>query len=58
MQKIAKEFNLWRIEQGFEIGRPSFLEVEAEKIVDQIVKLPVGGQSVMVSEGMMEIPEA
>ena len=46
----------WRVEQGFEIGRPSFLEVEAEKIAGEIVKVRVGGESVMVSEGTMEIP--
>ncbi|MEM9508075.1 MAG: PhzF family phenazine biosynthesis protein [Cyanobacteria bacterium P01_E01_bin.35] len=47
----------WRVEQGFEMGRPSILEVEAEKQAGQIVKVRVGGQSVMVSEGEIEIPD-
>ncbi|MGV2831850.1 PhzF family phenazine biosynthesis protein [Myxosarcina sp. GI1(2024)] len=47
----------WRVEQGFEIGRPSILEIEAEKTASQITKVRVGGQSVMVGEGKIEIPE-
>lgn len=48
----------WRVEQGFEMGRPSILEVEAEKQAGQIVKVRVGGESVMVGEGAIEIPKA
>ncbi len=48
----------WRVEQGFEMGRPSILEVEAKKTAGQIVKVRVGGQSVMVGEGTIAIPEA
>ena len=46
----------WRVEQGFEIARPSLLEVQAEKVKGQIVAVRVGGESVMVSEGTIEIP--
>jgi len=48
----------WRVEQGFEMGRPSLLEVEADKVNDQIAALRVSGAAVLVSEGMMEIPKA
>jgi trans-2,3-dihydro-3-hydroxyanthranilate isomerase len=48
----------WRVEQGLEMGRPSLLEVQAEKVAGQIVTVKVGGQSVMVSEGIIEIPKA
>lgn len=46
----------WTVEQGFEMGRPSILNVQAEKVDGQIVAVQVGGQSVMVSEGVIEIP--
>jgi trans-2,3-dihydro-3-hydroxyanthranilate isomerase len=46
----------WRVEQGFEMGRPSILDLEADKRDGQIVAVRVGGASVLVSEGEMEIP--
>jgi trans-2,3-dihydro-3-hydroxyanthranilate isomerase len=46
----------WMVEQGFEMGRPSLLEVEADKVDRQIQAVRVGGASVMVAEGSMEIP--
>ena len=46
----------WTVIQGVEMGRPSQLDVEAEKADGQMTAIRVGGASVMVSEGMMEIP--
>jgi trans-2,3-dihydro-3-hydroxyanthranilate isomerase len=46
----------WVIEQGFEMGRPSILEVEVDKAGGAITAVRVGGRSVMVSEGTMAIP--
>ncbi|MEL4896572.1 PhzF family phenazine biosynthesis protein [Crocosphaera sp. Alani8] len=46
----------WRIEQGFEMGRPSFLEVKTEKSGGNINNIWVGGSSVLVTQGTMEIP--
>lgn len=46
----------WIVEQGFEMGRPSLLEIEADKAGGAITAVRVGGRSVMVSEGSMEIP--
>lgn len=46
----------WVVEQGFEMGRPSILEVEAEKQDGEIVAVRVGGSSVLVSEGIMHLP--
>lgn len=46
----------WVIEQGFEMGRPSLLEVEAEKQNGDLAAIRVGGYSVMVSQGNMTIP--
>jgi trans-2,3-dihydro-3-hydroxyanthranilate isomerase len=47
----------WVVEQGFEMGRPSILEVEADKQDGKFVAVRVGGSSVLVSEGVMEIPD-
>ena len=45
----------WRVEQGFEMGRPSILEVEADVEGGSLTAVRVGGASVLVSDGMMEI---
>jgi trans-2,3-dihydro-3-hydroxyanthranilate isomerase len=47
----------WVVEQGFEMGRPSLLHLEVDKRNGEIVAVRVGGSSVMVSEGTMEVPE-
>lgn len=41
----------WRIEQGFEMGRPSHIELEADIAGGHIAALRVGGRSVLISEG-------
>lgn len=41
----------WVVEQGFEMGRPSILEVEADKSGGNITAVRVGGESVLVSKG-------
>jgi trans-2,3-dihydro-3-hydroxyanthranilate isomerase len=46
----------WRVEQGFEIGRPSILEAEADKSNGQVVATRVGGSTVLVTEGQMTLP--
>lgn len=48
----------WVVEQGFEMGRPSILEIEAEKRDGALVAARVGGASVLVSEGTMAIDPA
>lgn len=45
----------WNIEQGFEMGRPSLLYIEAEKKEGAITAVRVGGSAVMMTEGMMEL---
>ena len=47
----------WVVEQGYEMGRPSRIEVEADRTDGAIVAVRVGGASVMMSEGDMDIPE-
>ncbi len=45
----------WTIDQGVEMGRPSRLEIEADKVDGNITALRVGGEAVLVSEGTMRI---
>lgn len=45
----------WRVEQGIEMGRPSLMEVEADKIDGAITAVRVGGAAVMMSEGMFTL---
>src|SRR5262245_8130167 len=45
----------WRIAQGVEMGRPSVLEARAEKNGGIVVGTWVGGASVLVSDGFIEI---
>jgi trans-2,3-dihydro-3-hydroxyanthranilate isomerase len=45
----------WVMEQGFEMGRPSILELEADKRDGAIAAVRVAGEAVLVSEGAMEI---
>jgi trans-2,3-dihydro-3-hydroxyanthranilate isomerase len=41
----------WSIEQGAELGRPSFIKASAEKRGGNVVSIRVGGGSVIVGEG-------
>ncbi len=45
----------WRIAQGVEMGRPSILEARAEKRDGIVVATHIGGASVLVSEGTIEV---
>ena len=46
----------WVVEQGFEMGRPSILEVEADRQGETVTAIRVGGASVMVSSGVLSLP--
>jgi trans-2,3-dihydro-3-hydroxyanthranilate isomerase len=43
----------WRLEQGFEMKRPSILDIEADLARGEVTGVRVGGASVVVSEGTM-----
>ncbi|HEU5181829.1 MAG TPA: PhzF family phenazine biosynthesis protein [Candidatus Polarisedimenticolia bacterium] len=45
----------WTLEQGFEMGRPSLLYLEAEKRAGEIIAVRVGGQAVVIGEGTLRI---
>jgi trans-2,3-dihydro-3-hydroxyanthranilate isomerase len=46
----------WVVEQGFEMGRPCIMHVEVDKRDGTITGVRVGGSTVVVCEGEMEIP--
>ena len=45
----------WIVEQGFEMGRPSILEIEADKKAGAVTAVRVGGRTVLVCDGTMEL---
>lgn len=45
----------WTVAQGLEMGRPSRLEVEADKHGGAVTAVRVGGSSVLVCEGTIEV---
>jgi len=45
----------WIVEQGFEMGRPSILEIEADKKGGVVTAARVGGRTVLVCDGTMEL---
>ena len=45
----------WVVEQGFEMGRPSIIEVEADKAGGRITAVRVGGNSVLVTRGELTL---
>jgi trans-2,3-dihydro-3-hydroxyanthranilate isomerase len=47
----------YRLEQGFEMGRPSLLDIEVDKREGAITAIRVGGESVMVAHGEMAVPD-
>lgn len=46
----------WTVEQGYELGRPSSIEVVVNKEQGEIRAVRVGGYSVLVCEGELSIP--
>lgn len=48
----------WRIEQGFEMGRPSLLDVETDVRHGKVRQVRVGGTAVRMGEGVLHPPPA
>ncbi len=47
----------WKIEQGIEMGRPSRLDLAADLAGGEVTGIRVGGSSVVMGEGWLEIGE-
>jgi trans-2,3-dihydro-3-hydroxyanthranilate isomerase len=46
---------VWTVDQGVEMGRPSRLEIEADKSAGKVTAIRVGGSAVMMTEGSLSI---
>jgi trans-2,3-dihydro-3-hydroxyanthranilate isomerase len=55
-QNLKNGTAFWSVDQGVEMGRPSRLEIEADISKGVITGIRVSGNSVMVSQGEIEIP--
>ncbi|MCR4339618.1 MAG: PhzF family phenazine biosynthesis protein [Gemmatimonadaceae bacterium] len=55
LQKPADGTAKWTVEQGIEMGRASLLHLEADVRGGMIFAVRVGGRSVVVTEGTMEV---
>jgi trans-2,3-dihydro-3-hydroxyanthranilate isomerase len=53
---IASGTLSWTVDQGVEMGRPSRLEIEADKQDGAITAVRVGGQAVHMSTGTLRLP--
>ena len=47
----------WALEQGYEMGRPSNLHLEADVRVGKLTSVRVAGQAVHVMQGVLEVSE-
>lgn len=45
----------WTVDQGVEMGRPSRIEIEADKSAGAVTAIRVGGHAVMVTEGSLSL---
>lgn len=54
-QKLSDGIHSWIVEQGFEMGRPSRIELEVEAKAGAISSVRVGGRAVKVSQGTLSI---
>jgi trans-2,3-dihydro-3-hydroxyanthranilate isomerase len=54
-EKPADGTARWRVEQGYEMGRPSQIDVEADIREGRIVAVRVGGSAVRIGEGTIQV---
>lgn len=54
-EKLTQGSGRWVIEQGFEMGRPSRMEVEADAANGVVTAVRVAGPSVIMSEGFLQL---
>ena len=52
---MADGIRRWRIAQGVEMGRPSLLEASVVKRAGSVIEARIGGASVLVSEGTIDV---
>lgn len=47
----------FRLRQGFEMGRPSLIELQFRKQEEQLIHGGIGGKAVLVGEGTLDLPD-
>ncbi len=55
VEKLADGTHRWKLEQGYEMGRPSDLLLEADVSGGELAAVRVGGSAVLMMEGEIEI---
>ena len=46
----------WQVDQGVAMGRPSIIDISADKRDGRIIRVRVGGSTVMTGEGTISVP--
>lgn len=54
-ERLSDGTHRWKLEQGYEMGRPSDLWLEADVAGAKLVAVRVAGQAVQISSGVLEI---
>lgn len=54
-ERLADGTHRWKLEQGYEMGRPSDLWLEADVAGAKLVSVRVAGQAVQISSGVLEV---
>ena len=54
-ERLSDGTHRWKLEQGYEMGRPSDLWLEADVAAAKLVAVRVAGQAVQISSGVLEI---
>lgn len=54
-EDLADGTHKWLVEQGYEMGRPSRIQIEADVAMGTLTAVRVGGQAVHMSEGEIDI---
>jgi trans-2,3-dihydro-3-hydroxyanthranilate isomerase len=54
-ENLADGKHSWELEQGYEMGRPSELHLEADVAQGRLAAVRVAGQAVQITSGMLEL---
>jgi trans-2,3-dihydro-3-hydroxyanthranilate isomerase len=54
-ENLADGMHSWELEQGYEMGRPSDIHLEADVVDGKLAAVRVAGEAVQVMQGMLEL---
>jgi trans-2,3-dihydro-3-hydroxyanthranilate isomerase len=55
-QQIGDGQTRWQIRQGFDMGRPSIIDLEVERRNHEVIAVRVGGSAVIMGRGTLDLP--